>query len=103
MQTRVSKRKLGGFSFSFFGGKGEARLFANGHAQIPEELFHGRPAITIFYLALRALDTVEDDMTLDPESVAMLLTGRCCLTCPDQHAENCPLTTMRLFGWCGRR
>lgn len=33
-----------------------------------------RPAITIFYLALRALDTVEDDMTLDPDLKHKLLT-----------------------------
>lgn len=38
--------------------------------QLPPEL---RDAICVFYLVLRALDTVEDDMALDPKKKVPLL------------------------------
>lgn len=36
-------------------------------------LYLDRPAVCLFYLILRALDTIEDDMTIQPEQKAMLL------------------------------
>ena len=48
------------FSFSFFS------LLTNLLSSLlsPNPLFPFRPAVCIFYLVLRALDTVEDDMTI---------------------------------------
>jgi farnesyl-diphosphate farnesyltransferase len=47
-----------------------SRSFAAVIQALDEEL---RPAITIFYLVLRGLDTVEDDMTIDnKEKIALL-------------------------------
>jgi farnesyl-diphosphate farnesyltransferase len=71
-----------------------SRSFAVVIQQLPERL---RDAICVFYLVLRALDTVEDDMALDNEVKIPLLR------CFYEKSRDRSVLLQRSCGWCCMR